>query len=122
MLLGLGVDILSLARLEAVIARRGADKLAARICSPRELAEFRARFVGSSTPDTGARSVPISTPQATSSVSPSPASQQLKTSTASLSRPQPPSQALNDQSPAQDPHQRKAQTSLAAQVNFLAAR
>ncbi|KAL1411708.1 hypothetical protein Q8F55_002674 [Vanrija albida] len=40
MILGIGVDILSLARIEGVIARRGAARLAARICSARELAQF----------------------------------------------------------------------------------
>lgn len=40
MLLGLGVDLLSLPRLEALIARRGARRLADRICSSRELVGF----------------------------------------------------------------------------------
>ncbi|BEI84076.1 hypothetical protein CcaverHIS002_0406800 [Cutaneotrichosporon cavernicola] len=40
MLLGLGVDLLSLPRLQALIARRTAHRLAERICSPRELAAF----------------------------------------------------------------------------------
>jgi holo-[acyl-carrier protein] synthase len=40
MILGIGIDILSLARLQGVIARRGADQLAKRICCFRELDEF----------------------------------------------------------------------------------
>lgn len=40
MLLGLGVDLLSLPRFEALISRRTAHRLAERICSPRELAAF----------------------------------------------------------------------------------
>lgn len=40
MLLGIGIDLLSLARLEGVVARRGAAALAKRICSPREYTEF----------------------------------------------------------------------------------
>jgi holo-[acyl-carrier protein] synthase len=40
MLLGLGVDLLSLPRLEALLARRTPRRLAERICSPRELASF----------------------------------------------------------------------------------
>ncbi|CAK9780952.1 unnamed protein product [Cutaneotrichosporon oleaginosum] len=40
MLLGLGVDLLSVPRLEALISRRTAHRLAERICSPRELDAF----------------------------------------------------------------------------------
>lgn len=40
MLLGIGVDLLSLARLRAVVARRGADKLALRILSTEERSEW----------------------------------------------------------------------------------
>lgn len=40
MLLGLGIDLLSLPRLEALIKRRSARKLAERICSSCELASF----------------------------------------------------------------------------------
>ncbi|GHJ85959.1 hypothetical protein NliqN6_2361 [Naganishia liquefaciens] len=42
MILGIGVDILHLARLRGVIARRGADKVARRILSEREWEGFRA--------------------------------------------------------------------------------
>lgn len=42
MLVGIGIDILSLPRLQAVIARRGARRLAAKICSAAELARFEA--------------------------------------------------------------------------------
>jgi len=42
MLLGIGIDILSIARLEGMIARRGAVRLAMRICSQRELVDFHA--------------------------------------------------------------------------------
>ena len=37
MLLGVGIDILSLARMEGLISRRGADALARRLCSPVEM-------------------------------------------------------------------------------------
>jgi len=40
MILGLGVDILSLARFEAVTRRRGIERVARRVCCSRELAEF----------------------------------------------------------------------------------
>jgi len=43
MLLGIGIDILSLSRLEGLIGRRGGDALARRICCPRELEEFRGK-------------------------------------------------------------------------------
>jgi len=44
MILGLGVDILSLARFEAVISRRGVQRVARRVCCARELADFHAKF------------------------------------------------------------------------------
>jgi holo-[acyl-carrier protein] synthase len=40
MLLGIGIDILSIPRLQGLIARRGAARVAQRICSSRELASF----------------------------------------------------------------------------------
>ncbi|ORY24963.1 4'-phosphopantetheinyl transferase superfamily [Naematelia encephala] len=40
MILGIGIDILSIHRLESVIRRRGARSLARRICSPTELDSF----------------------------------------------------------------------------------
>jgi phosphopantetheinyl transferase (holo-ACP synthase) len=40
MILGIGVDLLSLARLRGVVARRGADRLAARILSAEEREEW----------------------------------------------------------------------------------
>lgn len=43
MLLGIGVDLLSLTRLRAVVARRGADKLASRILSTEERLEWDQR-------------------------------------------------------------------------------
>ncbi|RSH94045.1 hypothetical protein EHS25_006699 [Saitozyma podzolica] len=42
MLLGIGIDILSLSRFEGVIARRGFQVVAKRICCARELDEFGA--------------------------------------------------------------------------------
>lgn len=42
MLLGIGIDILSLSRFEGVIARRGFQAVAKRICCARELDEFGA--------------------------------------------------------------------------------
>lgn len=42
MLIGVGIDILSLPRLQAVIARRGALRLAGKICTPAELERFKA--------------------------------------------------------------------------------
>lgn len=42
MILGIGVDILHLARLRGVIARRGAERVARRILSEREWDGFRA--------------------------------------------------------------------------------
>jgi len=44
MILGLGVDILSLARFESVVARRGVQRVARRVCCARELADFQAEF------------------------------------------------------------------------------
>lgn len=41
-ILGIGCDLLSLARLRGVIFRRGADKLAARILSRTEALEYNA--------------------------------------------------------------------------------
>ncbi|TXT07252.1 hypothetical protein VHUM_03422 [Vanrija humicola] len=55
MILGIGVDILSLARIEGVISRRGAARLAARICSAREQAQFAALADNTSGADTLAR-------------------------------------------------------------------
>lgn len=40
MILGIGIDILSLSRFQAVVSRRGIDKVAKRICTPRELVNF----------------------------------------------------------------------------------
>lgn len=40
MILGIGIDILSIARLEGLIQRRTARRLAERICTAREYAEF----------------------------------------------------------------------------------
>lgn len=42
MLVGIGIDILSLPRLQAVIARRGALRLADKICTASELERFKA--------------------------------------------------------------------------------
>ena len=42
MVLGIGIDILSLTRISALVQRRTALALAKRICSPRELAEIPA--------------------------------------------------------------------------------
>lgn len=58
MILGLGVDILSLARFEAVVTRRGLNRVARRICCPRELADFARLSSGS-----GGGSVSSSTSQ-----------------------------------------------------------
>lgn len=44
MILGLGVDILSLTRFESVIARRGVQRVARRVCCARELADFHTKF------------------------------------------------------------------------------
>jgi holo-[acyl-carrier protein] synthase len=41
MIIGIGVDILSVSRIQGLIARRSALKLAKRICSPVELQEFK---------------------------------------------------------------------------------
>jgi holo-[acyl-carrier protein] synthase len=41
MITGIGVDILHLSRLRHLINRRGAERLAQRILSAREMAEFR---------------------------------------------------------------------------------
>ena len=46
-LLGIGIDILSLERFHGVVHRRGIDRVARRICSPRELVEFRSLPVAS---------------------------------------------------------------------------
>lgn len=40
MLSGLGIDILSLSRFRDFVIRRGADKVAKRICTPGELKQF----------------------------------------------------------------------------------
>lgn len=40
-MLGIGIDILSITRFEGLLARRGAQALARRICSKREYDEFR---------------------------------------------------------------------------------
>ena len=40
MILGIGVDILSLARFEGVVARRGIERVAKRVCCARELSDF----------------------------------------------------------------------------------
>lgn len=40
MLSGLGIDILSLSRFRDFVIRRGADKVAKRICTPGELKRF----------------------------------------------------------------------------------
>lgn len=40
MILGIGIDILQLARLQSVISRRGGAALATRICSAREIQAF----------------------------------------------------------------------------------
>ncbi|KAK8853100.1 holo-[acyl-carrier-protein] synthase [Kwoniella newhampshirensis] len=42
MIVGIGIDILSLARFRAIIIRRGADKVARRICTDGEYDLFRA--------------------------------------------------------------------------------
>lgn len=42
MLVGIGIDVLSLGRLQAVIQRRGAFRLAGKICTPHELERFSA--------------------------------------------------------------------------------
>lgn len=44
MILGIGVDILSTARFEAFVLRRGVERVARRICCDRELADFQRRF------------------------------------------------------------------------------
>jgi hypothetical protein len=41
MLMGVGIDILSLTRLQGLITRRGADTLARRLCTPAELDAYR---------------------------------------------------------------------------------
>ncbi|WVO12494.1 holo-[acyl-carrier-protein] synthase [Cryptococcus depauperatus] len=41
MISGIGVDILSLSRFHSFVARRGAEKVARRICSPKEFERFR---------------------------------------------------------------------------------
>lgn len=40
MLIGIGVDLLHLPRISALVRRRGTQRLAQRILSPRELVEF----------------------------------------------------------------------------------
>ena len=52
MILGVGIDILHLARFESLLLRRGPLRLAKRICTPRELSDFHstanaARFLSS---------------------------------------------------------------------------
>ncbi|RXK38609.1 holo-[acyl-carrier-protein] synthase [Tremella mesenterica] len=42
MIIGIGIDILSIERLRGVILRRGSLNLARRICCPREFIEFKA--------------------------------------------------------------------------------
>ncbi len=56
-ILGIGCDILSLARLRGVIIRRGADKLAARILSKTEALEYTTARITSPewTPDRAER-------------------------------------------------------------------
>ncbi|KAI8890464.1 4'-phosphopantetheinyl transferase [Backusella circina FSU 941] len=44
MILGIGVDIVHLQRIRALVARRGSEKLARRILSVKELAEFQSKF------------------------------------------------------------------------------
>lgn len=41
-ILGIGIDVLSLARLQGLISRRGALAVARRICAPAEMERFRA--------------------------------------------------------------------------------
>lgn len=41
MLIGVGIDIFSLTRLQGVINRRGADALARRLCAPIELEAYK---------------------------------------------------------------------------------
>ena len=40
MLIGVGIDILSLNRIQGLISRRGADALARRLCAPIELEAY----------------------------------------------------------------------------------
>lgn len=44
MILGIGVDIVHLPRIATLISRRGKDRLARRILSSSELADFETRF------------------------------------------------------------------------------
>ncbi|WVF73177.1 hypothetical protein IAT40_007996 [Kwoniella sp. CBS 6097] len=41
MIVGIGIDILSIARFESLLLRRGANKIAKRICTEREYTEFQ---------------------------------------------------------------------------------
>ncbi|WVR00349.1 hypothetical protein IAU59_007492 [Kwoniella sp. CBS 9459] len=41
MIVGIGIDILSIARFESIVLRRGASKIAKRICTEREYDEFQ---------------------------------------------------------------------------------
>jgi len=51
MLLGVGIDILSLARFQALITRRSPQKLAKRICSPTEYKRYQAIVKSTSNQD-----------------------------------------------------------------------
>ncbi|KAI9348981.1 4'-phosphopantetheinyl transferase [Zopfochytrium polystomum] len=46
MIVGIGTDIVSLSRIQALLMRTAPGRFAARILSPRELADFRGRFSG----------------------------------------------------------------------------
>lgn len=100
MLLGIGVDILSLARLQGVTNRRGADKLAQRICCARELAEFR-KLPAESSPSSSSSS-------STSSGNPSPSN----ISSSSLAQASPPAAS----------HPSLQIPATAKQIRFLASR
>lgn len=57
MLSGLGIDILSLTRFRDFVIRRGAEKVAKRICTPSELVRFDKLARGSVTRPLGPESV-----------------------------------------------------------------